>query len=182
MKKRDLPLLIIFPAIIFIDIFIKQTVIHFFNQISYPASDSIPIIGDVLHLTYVQNYGVLFGAFSQIDKSFFMYFFIASLIIILSILIYLFINVPKHFIRSVHLQAKISIFVILSGAISNLADRIFHGYVIDYIDIGISSSRFFVFNFSDICIVGGCIILAFLIIFYENKEPLRNPHDPQKKH
>ena len=60
-------------------------------------------------------------------------------------------------------KAKLGLSLILAGGIGNVIDRIFRGYVIDYIDI----SKLFnypVFNFADICIVVGVILIMLIII------------------
>ena len=58
---------------------------------------------------------------------------------------------------------QFSLALMLSGGVGNLIDRISLGYVIDYIDI----SKIFsypVFNFADICIVIGVILVIIIII------------------
>ena len=56
-----------------------------------------------------------------------------------------------------------SLLLVLSGAISNIIDRLIHGCVIDFINIG----NFPTFNFADICISFG--IVLFLIQSYSKK-------------
>ncbi len=55
------------------------------------------------------------------------------------------------------LLPKLSFGLILGGALSNLFDRIFYGYVVDYIDIRIWP----VFNLSDMCISIGVGLMLF---------------------
>ena len=52
--------------------------------------------------------------------------------------------------------------LLLSGSIGNLIDRIFKGYVIDFIDINILD--FPNFNIADISIVPGVIVLLYIIL------------------
>lgn len=56
---------------------------------------------------------------------------------------------------------------ILAGGLGNLIDRVFRGYVVDYIEV--LFVRFYVFNFADCLITVG----AFLIVFYEIYEMIR---------
>ena len=56
----------------------------------------------------------------------------------------------------------ISLTMIAGGALGNLIDRIRLGYVTDFIDIHIWP---FVFNFADICVVLGCLILFLTVLF-----------------
>ena len=62
--------------------------------------------------------------------------------------------------------------LVISGIIGNLIDRIIYGYVIDYIHFYISSYSFAIFNFADMCIVIGAIIIIYILFIkgdsYEN--------------
>ena len=58
--------------------------------------------------------------------------------------------------------------LILAGGIGNLIDRIFNGYVVDFIDLRIIN--FAVFNFADICAVTGTIMLIFFYVTDEVKQ------------
>ena len=60
------------------------------------------------------------------------------------------------------LKTLISLLLILSGGIGNLIDRLFRGYVIDYIDINILD--FPNFNIADISIALGIVLLIIYII------------------
>ncbi len=57
---------------------------------------------------------------------------------------------------------------ILAGGLGNLLDRIFRGFVVDYIEV--LFVKFYIFNFADCLITVG----AFLIIFYELYELIRD--------
>jgi signal peptidase II len=63
--------------------------------------------------------------------------------------------------------------LIISGAISNIIDRIYFGCVIDFIDLRIWP----VFNLADIYITIGAIILIFFYVF---KSPFGRNHRSQK--
>ena len=108
---------------------------------------------NILRLTYVENTGAAFGIFSG------NILLIGVDIIILFSIIKLMLS-KKYNITKLH---EIGYSLILAGGIGNLIDRIFRGHVIDYIDI----SKIFnypVFNFADICIVVGVIILMIIIL------------------
>ena len=51
--------------------------------------------------------------------------------------------------------------MIFSGIYGNLIDRIFYGRVIDYLSFNIFNYSFPIFNFADICIVIGVVLLLF---------------------
>lgn len=57
--------------------------------------------------------------------------------------------------------------MVLAGGFSNLIDRIFRGFVVDFIDIS-ELINFPNFNFADIFIVLGWILLALFFAMYAN--------------
>ena len=52
--------------------------------------------------------------------------------------------------------------ILIAGILGNLIDRIFRGFVIDYIDFRIFGYDMAIFNFADICIVCSCILLVLM--------------------
>lgn len=143
MKKRNI---IIFSIIlIFIDQIIKYLV-H-----NYIISD-IVIINNFFSITNLSNYGAAFGILSNN-----IYF----LIFISLILIYFIISEIK---KNNNKGYIISLLMILSGALGNLIDRIFRGYVVDYLSFELFGISFPVFNFADMLITFGTIYLIYMII------------------
>jgi len=91
-------------------------------------------------------------AFSIALPTIFIFLIIVSLILILFFFLY-------KAIKKDNILQTFSILLILAGALSNLVDRIIYGAVIDFVSIKILSLQFAVFNFADILIVLGVIIL-----------------------
>lgn len=143
--KKYIPLIII---LVIIDQLIK------FIIISTIASSGVTIslIPGVLELSYVENIGAAWGLIPT------RIFLIGLDIMIIFAIIKLSTNKQYELEENV----KLGFSLILAGGIGNLLDRIFRGYVIDYIDIN-NILNYPVFNFADICIVVG-IILVFIII------------------
>jgi len=54
---------------------------------------------------------------------------------------------------------------IVAGGAGNLIDRAAYGYVVDFISVG----TFPVWNFADMCVVGGCILLGIYLLFVHPK-------------
>ena len=109
----------------------------------------IPVIPNFLEFNYTQNTG---GAFGIVRINFIL---IISLMIIIGIIMYLIKENKK-------ITNYIPFVLLLSGSIGNLIDRIFKGYVIDFIDINILD--FPNFNIADISIVFGVIVLLYIIL------------------
>ena len=133
--------IIILLLIVFFD---QVTKLIFINQ-------NITIIPNFLSFNYTQNTG---AAFNMGTNN------IITIIIINVIIIGLIIKFIKD--NDLHIGALVSLFIVLAGGISNLIDRIFRGFVIDFIDVNIFN--FPNFNVADICIVLGIIFLIVITI------------------
>ena len=114
-------------------------------------NQNITIIPNFLSFNYTQNTGAAFNIASNN---------IITIIIINVIIIGLIIKFIKD--NDLHIGALVSLFIVLAGGISNLIDRIFRGFVIDFIDVNIFN--FPNFNVADICIVLGIIFLIVITI------------------
>lgn len=110
--------------------------------------ETIPVINNFFHLTYVKNRGIAFGMFQgKLDI-----ISIATIIAIVAIAYYLYKEKDK-----LSYLEKIGFVYILAGAIGNMIDRICRGFVIDMADFrGIWS---YVFNVADVWINIGVIFV-----------------------
>lgn len=115
--------------------------------------DTIPIIPTIFHLTYVENRGAAFSIL-QNKRGFF-------LIITIVVLIAIYGALQKRVVTTK--IGRISLYLIAGGAIGNLIDRIFRGYVIDLFDFRII--HFPVFNVADIFVTIGGILLMYFLLF-----------------
>lgn len=147
MKKEKYKYVIEIIILVLIDQILKFIILE--NKHFFP----IQIINNLLKLTYVENFGIAFGLATGGR----IFFIIINLILIGIIISYLFAKKS-----SLNKYKKISLTLISAGGIANLIDRIYRGYVIDYIDFS-QIFDFPVFNFADIIIVVGTIFLAFFI-------------------
>ena len=109
----------------------------------------------MLRFTYCENQG---GAFSFASGKIYM-FIIMNLLLIGGLIIYYEKN--KKTIKNIE---KISIILISAGGISNLLDRIFRGFVVDFIDIN-QIFNYAIFNIADMFIVIGIVIWCIYLIF-----------------
>ena len=113
-----------------------------------------------LDIVFVRNTGISFGMFSEgglVGR----YFFSAFSITVGTFLIILSILTEKKLVC-------LGLCLISSGAIGNAIDRIYFGGVIDFIDIFVYNFHWPAFNFADIFITIGVIILLFENIFYSH--------------
>lgn len=128
-------------AVVILDQFSKYIVVE-----NMALGESIPIIEEVFHLTYILNPGAAFGMFAHNRL-----FFIAIGVIVIGIIIW-----ARREILASPWEVKAGCGLFLGGAIGNLIDRARQGLVIDFFDFRIWP----VFNIADIaiCIGAGLII------------------------
>lgn len=114
---------------------------------------TLPIIEDIFHFTYRENTGMAFGMLKEHRWV----FMLVSTILILGLGFYLFA------MKSQNRLYDVSIAMILSGGIGNMIDRIFLGYVVDFIDCRFIN--FAVFNIADsfVCVGSGLLMLALIL-------------------
>lgn len=111
----------------------------------------------IINLNYLENRGAAFGSFSG---NVIILVGLTALMILLA-MGYLILNKKN----SKLLTATLSL--IIAGGIGNLIDRIARGFVVDYIEIKLF--RFAVFNFADMCIVIGAVLLVLYVIFIDKE-------------
>ncbi len=145
MKDAGKKHLIISLTAVFIVIFDQLT--KYLISKTMELNQTIPIIKNIFHLTYLHNFGAGFSIF-QGQRS----LFILIALLVIGIIIYYYSKLPKK------TPFYISIALILAGTIGNLIDRLFLGYVIDFLDFRIWPA----FNIADSALTIGAIILIIL--------------------
>ncbi len=126
-----------------------------------PKEGSIVIIENFLNFTYVQNTGAAFGIGANNTAS----FIVVNLIILGLVLRFLITQIER-----INIWTEIPIILILAGGLGNLIDRIFKGFVVDFIDIN-NWIVFPVFNLADIYItIGWVFFVVITIINYIRSE------------
>jgi len=127
------------------------------------ASDSIPLIEGVLHLTHVRNPGAAFGLMPGARP-----LFIATFLIVIVGAIVYWIKV-----RPNTRWVVISMALFTSGALGNFIDRLWLGKVTDFIDFTVIDWP--IFNFADVGIVTGIAMLLFWILTEPAEMPIPKP-------
>lgn len=132
-------------------LFVLDQLSKYIIRTTMQPSQSIPIINNIFHITFVQNTGALFGMLKG-----FGFAFIWLTIIALGFILFYWDKFPKKIL------VKLFLVFIVVGLIGNLIDRIFFGYVIDFFDFRIWP----VFNLADSLVSAG---VAGLIVSYVKK-------------
>ena len=110
----------------------------------------------LFHLTYVRNPGAAFGLFAKHGEAFRRPFFLAVTAIALVVIGVVVRRLPRG-----RPWTLTSLALVFGGALGNLIDRAFRGYVVDFFDAYIGSYHWPVFNVADsvICIGVGILIV-----------------------
>ena len=155
MKKKTsyIIFLSLIVGFVVLDIITKIIFANYFKS----GAEDIVVIPNLFTFTYVQNYGAAYGMFSDSTLG----LTIVSIILIVVFIIY------DIYCHSNNWWYLLGISGIIGGAIGNLIDRLFLGYVRDFISIKLFS---FVFNLADLFITIGVICFAINMIVSAVKE------------
>lgn len=126
--------------------------------------ESYEFLPGFLHFTYIRNEGAAFGSLSNARWV----FMIASVIMIVAICAYIFIDKKLSFLSVTVLS------VICGGGVGNMIDRIAYGYVIDFIDFKFLPFWSYIFNVADSFVCVGAFLLVIIFIAEEYKNKRKN--------
>lgn len=122
----------------------------------YLLGESTPIINGFFSLTYVRNTGAAFGFGASAHDSIRKFLFLLIPVLVCIYLVYLIWKTRK---GNIFLSVAYSL--ILAGAIGNLIDRFWLGYVVDFFHFYFRDYHYPAFNVADSCITVGAAILIF---------------------
>jgi signal peptidase II len=114
----------------------------------------VQVIPGFFNLSRVHNQGAIFGFLGNTSNSLALVLLNAGALLALAVVTYYFFKTPPEMFLT-----KLSFALIISGAMGNIADRIFRGYVIDFLDFYAGRFHWPFFNLADSCITVGAIIL-----------------------
>lgn len=120
-------------------------------------AQSIPVIQDIFHITYIRNTG---AAFSLMDG---MQWFLVLFPVLLVVAAITFLIIKR---KNGHPLLLSSVAMIAGGGVGNLIDRIAYGYVVDFFDFRI----FPIFNVADIFVCVGCGLMILYVLFFDGKK------------
>ena len=128
--------------------------VKFLVRAYIPMGEGVPFLPHILQLTYYQNTGAAFSIFEE-------HTWILALISAAASVLIIVLMVKRTFD---HPFAMTSLALVLAGAVGNLIDRVFLGYVTDMFQT--LFMNFPVFNVADICIVcGGIAFCVYCLLF-----------------
>lgn len=161
-KRRPLvapDLLAIGAVVVALDQIAKYATVRYFaDKNPYHA---VEILGTWLRYIYVENRGAAFGLLQgQLPL------FVLTAIIVVPAVFYFYRSLTNEpwFVR-------LSLGLLLGGTLGNFIDRVRQGYVVDFLDMGIGSTRWPTYNLADASFVIGTVILGLYVLFLQNESP-----------
>lgn len=145
--------LIIAVTLIILDQLTKAWTVNAFDYIG----DTIPVIQDFFHFTYVRNPGAVFGLGGETGLNYLIFIGFG----IIAVVLFAFLYIKNDWSDRRKLVYNISLALLVAGTIGNLIDRVFQPdhKVVDFIDFrGIWD---YVFNVADICLTVGISLFMF---------------------
>jgi signal peptidase II len=120
------------------------------KQLVWRNGQNYDIIDGYFHITLLKNAGAAFGVFQGGRL-----FFVIASVVAVAVIAYVGFRLPRE-----DRYRRIWLGLILGGAIGNLIDRVLHGEVIDFLQIGISGHYWPVFNVADMAVTIGAVLLV----------------------
>ena len=122
--------------------------------------ESKPVIHNFFHFTYVTNDGMAFG----LNFPGGIYFFsVVSLLMTVFLAWYFWQE------KNSNLTMRLSLALILAGAIGNLIDRMLFGTVVDFFDFMIGSYHWYIFNIADASVTTGMILYIYNAVLKQSE-------------
>ncbi|MBU36381.1 MAG: signal peptidase II [Candidatus Marinimicrobia bacterium] len=122
--------------------------------------DSVPVIKNFFHLTYITNDGMAFGL--NFPGGVYV-FSVISIILTVIIFTYLWKE------QNNHILMRLSLALILAGAIGNLIDRLLFGEVVDFFDFMIGDFHWYIFNVADSAVTIGMFMYLYFSFYVQPK-------------
>lgn len=157
MKEKNrgiVPYFVLIAVLVAVDQLVKLLV-----RTHIPLGGAVNFIPHVMDLTYVRNTGAAFSIFASHTWALALLSAVASVV-----LVYLLVRTG-----SAPFPWKFSLSLVIAGAVGNLIDRAFLGFVTDMFRTLFMD--FAVFNVADICITVGGVLCAVYVVFFSEKKP-----------
>lgn len=118
---------------------------------AFRLGESVPVISNYFNLTYVRNTGAAFGLLADAHPAFRVPFFLIVPVVALVIIGGILKKLPDGNIRM-----SLALSLVVGGAVGNLIDRAYLGYVVDFLDFHWRyQTHFPAFNIADTAISVG---------------------------
>lgn len=159
---------------------IDQITKYILEKLLVPLGASAPVIDGFLHFTSAHNTGAAWGIL-QGKK----WFFLILTLFVVAYIVFFLVRGRKR----MTMLSRVTLSLLLAGALGNAIDRLVFSYVRDFIDFRVIN--FPIFNIADCALTIGCILLVADVLFMkrrsmfdirfsqrETAEPTKPPDNP----
>lgn len=126
----------------------------------------LQLLPQIFQLTYAENPGAILGLLPGHR-----FIFITSGILTTFVVLFYY-----RFVTAEEKMTQVCLALVLAGALANMTDRIFLGYVIDMFEVSWQTKSLTIFNLADIFIDGGVLLIALDVAW----NGLRTPEEPSE--
>jgi signal peptidase II len=131
----------------------------------------VDVIPGYLRFSFVRNTGVAFGIFDSVQSAWKPYILAAMAIIALTVIVFYGSRVPRG-----RTLMQLALAITMGGILGNFIDRLFRGYVIDFIEFHIHESFYWPnFNVADSSITIGIALLLIDTVIHPTMEEIAEP-------
>lgn len=166
LNRKRIIIFIVLPIILFISLVgIDQGLKYLFTELNIKQNlrtNEINVIKDFFYFSYTLNSGSAYGFLSNKDwaQTFFKILTVVALIAFFFVYLYA--------VKKGYKTFTFAVVFFTSGAVGNFIDRLLNGEVVDFICIEVFGNRIFgIFNFADVLITVGMILLIIHFLFLD---------------
>lgn len=143
--------------IISVLILAADQLVKYLVSVNLQAGETAFSVLNIFDVTYVQNKGAAFSVLT--GKTVFLS--VISVLFCIAVIVFWIKKKPTHLLLCTSLS------MLIAGAVGNGIDRIFRGFVIDYINL--TFMNFPVFNIADIAVTVGAVLFILYIIIFDKE-------------
>ena len=116
--------------------------------------DSVNVVPGMLDITHVRNTGVAYGIFNDVQ-----FRYKAVVMVLIAVAALIAVGMYSMTLPRGQRVARFGLALILGGALGNLIDRAWSGYVVDFVDVYWRGIHFWAFNVADSAITIGVVLM-----------------------
>lgn len=157
MKNKSFGLASVIWTVVAAAVIAADRILKYIVMTGYSEGNVIGELPGFFDFIYVRNTGAAFSLFSDMT----MLLGIVSILFCICVAVYWFVRKPKSNIK------RAAVALLFAGALGNAIDRIFYGFVVDFISL--KWFDFPVFNIADVAIVVGAFTAVIYVIFFDKE-------------
>jgi signal peptidase II len=151
-------------------VFVLDRLTKLWIEAKVSVYDTVPVIPEVFNIVHTHNRGAAFGILSTAPEAIRLTVLVGFALGILGLIGYMLWQATRPG-QVQHWINRVSLALVMGGAVGNLWDRILSGSVTDFLQVFIGSYEWPSFNVADMGISIGATLMAIDLIFTNRKQP-----------